>query len=139
MTDDGKTSLGRSGPAASNVWSLAQPRELVSKLDAAIRGDLTLFPIQVKSEMEYVNLAKVLKLSSNVGIPRTYVSFNLPMGKAKIPHYQERINIMLMLRGLLAPLSARCSVVSARADRILICVSYCKPITMLENSPLEGG
>jgi GTP-binding protein len=52
-----------------------QEREMVSKLDAAIREDLTLYPIIVKSEAEYANLARVLKLSSNVGIPRTFVLF----------------------------------------------------------------
>lgn len=139
MTDDGKTNMVKSGPPATNVWSTIAPETLASKLDAAIRGELTLFPIQVKSETEYANLARVLKLSSNVGIRRTYVSFNLPMGQTTLPHYQERINITLKLKGICEPLNARFYVVSSHPKRFLICVSYCKPTIALESSPLEGG
>jgi hypothetical protein len=139
VIDDGKTSMEKSGQADSNVLSMNLPAEHRLKLDAAIRGELTLYPIRVLSETEYVNLAKVLTLASNVGIRRIYVSFNLPMGKTPVPHYQERLNIMWNLRGICAPLNARYSVVSSYPKRFLICVSFCKPITVLENTPLDGG
>lgn len=138
MTDDGKTSMEKSGHPDLNVWSTIPRAMLVSKLESAIRGETILFPIQVKSEMEYANLARVLRLSSNVGIRRTYVSFQLPQG-AVIPLYQERINIMLRLKDICAPLSARSYVVSSRPKRLLICVSFSRPTTALENTPLDGG
>lgn len=139
MTDDGKTNTEKSGHPASNVWSTVPAETLALKFDAAIREEVTLFPIQVKSETDYAKLAKLLLLSSNVGIRRTYVSFNLPMGPKALAHHQERTNIMLRLKAICAPLNARYYVVSSRPKRLLTCVSYCKPTIALESTPLDGG
>lgn len=134
MTDDGKTSTEKSGLPALSVSSTRVPVGLLSRLDAAIKGEVTLFPIRVLSETEYVNLAKVLQLSRNVGIAQTFVSFQMKEKKA-----QDRLVIMPKLKAICAPLNAVCYVISSRPGRLLTCVLYSRQIISLEVTPLDGG
>ncbi len=131
--------MEQSGQVASSTASLMPPAELRSRLESAIRGETTLFPIIVKSVAEDANLARVLTLSRNVGIRRTYVSFRLPQGKKSRNLDQEKADIMWRLKAICEPINARYSAVSSRVGRFLICVSYSNPIIKSEPPPLVAG
>lgn len=129
-----------SGQADTNPSSTKPPSELISRLGAAIKGEVILFPIIVKSEMEDARVARVLMLSRNAGIPRTYISFRLPQREKAMSQDQEKAAIMWRLKVICDPLSARFSAVSSPRGRFLVCVSYSNTTTKsLDLCPLEGG
>lgn len=128
-----------SGHQDSSISSTRPPNELMRRLDAAIKEEVILFPIIVKSEMEDAKLARVLTLSKNAGIPRTYISFRLPQGDKAMNLDQEKAAIMWRLKVICAPINARFSAVSSRAGRFLICVSYSKQTTKSEKELLVPG
>lgn len=107
------------------------------KLESAIRGEVTLWPIQVKSKTEDAHLAKVLTLAKNALIPVIYICFH---ADPKKNHLWEKAAIILRLKVILAPLKGHYFVVSARPARFLISVSFYRPtIRPLAVSPLETG
>lgn len=113
---------------------MSRAEQLISKLTSAISRETILFPIIVRSEEAFAELAGPLISAKNIGIPRTYVSFQIPKKEGK------RASTTWKLRAILEPLNGHFSVVSAKKGRLLTCVSFSKPT--LEStviSPLEGG